>query len=321
MSDATTPSTPPATDPPPATPAAKVVVKDAPPAGDTPPASPDPAEWRQRAVSQVFGEAKDDDPAETVAEREKLAKLAGRYNTMGDALKALREAQAKISAGVKPMTLPKNATPEQIKEFREAAGIPETPDKYDLGLKEGTVLAEGDKTLLDAWVAKVHGANAPPAVVAAGAAALVELREAQAAAVAQKDVEHQSAVEEQFREEWGNQDYRKNIDGIKSMLGHAEAAVAEAVMNARGPDGRALANNPAVLRWLSAHARELGFVGATVTPAGGDVGASVADELDALKALMAKDIEAWHKNTKGQARYMQLVATQQRLAGKSKTAA
>lgn len=278
-------------------------------------APPDKAEWRSRAIAEVFGDEKDTDPPESKAEREKLAKLAGRYNTMGDALKALREAQRKISSGEVKPPLPKDAKPEQIAEWRKENGIPEAPDKYDLGLPEGTVLGDADKQVFDVLLGKMHGANASPDVVKATAAAYLELRETQTQEIHNRNEEAKGNVAAELGAEWGS-DYRANVDGIKSLLGQADSSVAEAITSARGSDGIALLNKPEVVRWLAAHARELGYVGATVVPQGGDLGKGIDDELDALKAEMSKDIDAWHKNQKGQARFIQLMEAKQRRAAK-----
>lgn len=282
----------------------------------SPAPAPDKSAWRAAAVAEVFGEPKDDDAPEVKTEREKMAKLAGRYTTMGAALKALREAQTKISDGTLKTALPKNATPEQIAAWRTENGIPETPDKYELGLKEGTVLADADKALLDSWVTKVHGANAHPDVVKAGAAALIELRDQQAAAVLERDTADSADLSTQLVEEWGGQDFKTNIAGIKSMLGQASESVATTIMHARGPDGKAIANNPEVIRWLAGHARELGFVGATVVPTGGDVGQSLDNEIANIEKSMfkedgTKDPAYWNSD-KAQKRYSDLLEAQKR---------
>lgn len=298
-----TPPSPPPADPPPIPPA-------------PPPAKPDPAEWRQRAISEVFGDAKDDDPAETKAERDKLTKLAARYNTTGEALKALRAAQVKISDGSLRTALPRNATPEQLAEWRRDNGIPEAPDKYDLGLPEGTVLAEDDKSLVDDWVKQVHGANAPPEVVKAGTAAFLKAKvAAQEKAIARNDTARKD-TEDLLRSEWGS-DFRPNIDGINALLRQADEKVASAFLTARTSDGIALLNTPEVARWLAGHARELGYVGATMVPAGGDLGASLAAEIASIEKLVGdRGSDYWRGPgaAKMQARYGQLIAARDRKA-------
>lgn len=281
----------------------------APASEPAPPPPKWPDNWRELAVGELPENATD----EQKAEHDKAMKLAKRYNSPADLLKAQREAQRKISAGELKAPLPKDATPEQVAEWRKENGIPETPDKYDLGLPQGVVLSDEDQGLVSAWVEKVHGVNALPDVVKAGAAALVELRDKQAAAIQEADVEHSKEVLDTLTAEWGS-DYRKNIDGIESLLKSAPKEVADAIKNARGPGGKALINNVGVVTWLAAHARELGYVGGTVVPQGGDLGKSVEDEIAALEKRMAEP--EWHKDLKGKARYMQLIDARNRMAAR-----
>src|ERR1700758_5352632 len=77
-----------------------------------------PADWRER----VAGE----DPRG----RERL----GRYASPADVAKALIAAQNKISSGELKPALGKNASAEEVAQWRKAHGIPEVPDKYDLDL-------------------------------------------------------------------------------------------------------------------------------------------------------------------------------------------
>lgn len=263
-------------------------------------------------MREVLGEAGDDEAADKKAEREKLTKLADRYTTMGAALKALRDAQKRISDGTLKAPLAKDATPEQVAEWRKENGIPEKPDGYDLGLKQGVVLSDTDKQMLDAWVTKVHGANASPDVVKAGAAALVELREAQVQEYAAKDQADKAGFEDTMREEWGS-DFRSNVAGIELMLGHAGQGVFDALVQARGPDGVAIGNNPAVMRWLASHAREMGFVPGTVVPAGGDLGKGVDEEIAGLEKRMRDDRQAWFKDQKAQKRLVELYGARDRM--------
>jgi len=63
---------------------------------------------------------------------EKVLSRLQRYASPEAALQALIAAQNRISAGELKPVLGKNATPEQITEWRKEHGIPEAPDKYDL---------------------------------------------------------------------------------------------------------------------------------------------------------------------------------------------
>lgn len=240
----------------------------------------------------------------------KLLKKLSRYNTPAEVAKALRAAEVRISSGELKAVLPKNATPEQVAEWRKENGIPEAPDKYDLTLPDGMKVEADDQPLVDAFVKDMHGLNATPEMVKGAVTSFMRMRGAQIEKIVQMDADTKAAAEDDLRAEWG-EDYRTNVAGIDAMLGQADSSVKEAILRARDPSGAALANNPAVLKWLAAHARELGYVGATVVPAGGDLGKTIDDELGDLKKQMGTD--EWAKNAKGQARYMQLIDAKKRL--------
>ena len=303
---------------PPATPPVAADPKPAePPAADPPPADPKPdaAEWRIRALTEVFGEPKDDDPPETKVEREKMAKLAGRYTTMGAALKALREAQTKISSGELKPTLPKNATPEQKAAWRAEHGIPEAPDKYPM--PEGVELNDAEKGMVQSVLAAMHEQDAPPAVVQATIKAWKAAQAGLQEKMAEIDAEDAVAARDALRDKWGG-DYAMNMAGMTSMLGQGGTDVVEALTSARGADGKKILSNPAVVEFLAGIARAQGYVGATVIPAAMDQGKSLDDQIAAIEKSMFNEngtkADAYWKNESAQARYTQLLEAKTRLA-------
>lgn len=292
------PSPAPAAQAPAAAPAASPA--PAAPAAD-PPKPAWPEDWRSLAAS---GD-------------EKTAKLLERYTTPAEVAKALREVNVRISKGELKAPLKKDASPEEVKAWREEQGIPETPDKYDLTLPDGMVIGDNDKPYVDAYVAALHAENASPATVKAGLAAYMQARQQQVAKLAENDAAHQGEVESSLVEEWGHGDYKRNVASIKAMLGQADSAVAEVMLSARGPDGRAIANNPAVLKWLAGHARELGYVGGTIPPAGSTNAETIDSEIKRIEATRfnpdGSRNPAYWKDEKVQGRYRELLQARDRL--------
>jgi hypothetical protein len=79
-------------------------------------------------------------------------------------------------------------------------------------------------------------------------------------------------------------------------------------------DGRAIANDPDVLRWLATTARELN-PGATVVPAGGDQAGAINDEIGKLEKMMGNHGSEYWKGpnaAKNQERYRQLIEARDR---------
>lgn len=258
------------------------------PEGD---ARPDPKpepKWSETWREDMAGSLPETATDEELAEHDKLLKRLKRFSSPADAAKAIREHDKLIASGALKKQLPKSATPEQVAEWRKENGIPEKPDGYDLGIPKDAELSDRDTEFLAEWAAQAHGVNASPEVVRAGVQSFLSLREKLVDQMHQANAEAKKAAEDELRSEWGH-DYRANVDGIDSLLRHAGGEVQQALLGARMADGVQLMNHPAVARWLSSHARELGFVGATVVPSGGDVGKTIDAELESIYALMDSD--------------------------------
>lgn len=247
---------------------------------------------------------------------EKAKKLFERYTDPVAAGKALRELNLRISKGELRSPLKKDATPEELNAWRQEHGIPDKPEGYELKFDNGLVIGDDDKPLVDQYVAAMHAQNATPEMVKAGVQTYLKMAADIAAGRKEMDADHSSETQEILRQEWGG-DYKKNLGGMSALLTHAGKDVEEAVLNARGPDGRGLFNNPAVVKWFSGHARELGFTGGTVTPAGGDRMESVDQEISKIEGLMnnadgTRNPVYW-KDEKMQGRYRDLLQARERL--------
>lgn len=269
-----------------------------------------PPDWRERMAGALPETA----TPEEKTEHGKLINRLKRLNSPSDLAKAIREQDKLISSGQLKKALPKDAKPEQVAEWRKENGIPEAPDKYDLGVPKDIELNELDNQMLAGWAAKAHATNATPEQVKAGVAAYFETRAAIAAQMEESNTAAKSETTEALRAEWGP-DYKSNVDGVLSWMNSQDSAATEALLSARTADGVQLLNRPEVMRMLAAHARELGYVGATVVPNGADLGASIDTELADLRSQMGTP--AWEKNAKGQARFLQLTEAKNRIGARN----
>ena len=279
----------------------------APAAPAAPEVTPDWApDWREKMAGKLADTATPDEKVE----HDKLLAELKRFNSPADVAKSNREKHKLLSNGTLKKALVKNATEADIAAYRKDHGIPEAPEKYDLGVPINTVLSDLDAEMLADWAKKAHGAHAAPEVVRAGTAAYLEMRDRVTEQITERNAEAKSAVTEELRAEWGA-DYKANIDGVSSLLKNSPSAAVNDLLSAVTADGVQLLNNPDVVRWLAGHARELGYVGATVVPSGGDIGKSIDSELADLRKQMGTP--EWEKNAKGQARFMQLFEAQNRM--------
>jgi len=286
------------------------------PAPPAPSPSPAPAPEPAPAPATKPGYWPDDWRTKAAGDDEKTAKLLERYNSPADVAKALREINVRISKGELKAPLKKDASADELKAWRAEQGIPETPDKYDLTLEGGLVIGDDDKPLVDRYVQALHEKNATPEQVKAGVRAYLEIADDVKRGRAELDATQSEEIEEALREEWGG-DFKRNMGAITSMLSQADSSIAETIMNARGMDGRAIANNPAVVKWLASHARQLGYVGGTTPPPGGDNAKGIGDELKSIEATMYDEKgnrnPAYWKDAKAQERYRELLAAKERL--------
>lgn len=264
------------------------------PAAPAAPAEPPKAEWGDDWRTKLAGEKAD-------KQLERMASPKDVYN----AWKAL---QTRLSSGELKAALPKDAKPEDIAKWRAENGIPEKHTDYKM--PEGMAIGEADKPMIDLFLQDMHGKNASPEVVQAAVQSYYKIQEANAARLAEADVAHKAEMEDTLRAEWGGE-YRGNVNAIKGMLESAPGGIADKILSARMGDGRAIANDPAVLAWLASTAREINPV-ATVVPAGGDQMGAITDEIASIEKLMREDRNAYNKDEKKQARLRELYTARDR---------
>lgn len=264
----------------------------------TPAAPPTwPADWR----AQMLGEDKG------------AAKQIERYASPADVWKKVKELEKIVSSGAHKTqsALPENATPEQMAEWRQAQGIPESPDGYKPELPNGMVLGEADKPLVDTFAAYVHGKNWSPKQFNE---ALGWYFEQQNALVAQKQADdriHLSQSRQELQKEWGPE-YNRNINVINNTF---DGDVLATIINARGPDGRLNGNNPAVVRFLLDRAIEINPL-ATLTPAGVN-GPDLDTEIQQIEKRMRDDRAGYFKDARAQERYRDLLSAREQIQART----
>lgn len=120
--------------------------------------------------------------------------------------------------GAEKLVIPgKDATPEQIADFRKKLGVPEKPEEYGVKLPEGLTEDKLDKARLDAWRKHLHDQGVPKAAAEAliGQYLADEFGAVQARAKAQEEQakQWQAQIKEQF-----GADYDKNLNLARYAL-------------------------------------------------------------------------------------------------------
>lgn len=234
---------------------------------------------------------------------EKLAKELERHPDPRSLAKSWREQKATISKGLPKVTLPENATPEQISEWRKDNGIPEKPSDYKIELPNGLTVGEQDKPLVDKFLERMHAKNTPPALVNEALSTYYEMQEEQSAALYEAVKEARSASEEELRGEWGAE-FKSNVNAAKSLVVNAFGPeLADAVMAATDGSGIPLGNNAQFLRGILALAKDINPAAGALPPGmDGSIG-TLQSEKAKYEKQMRDDRAGWYKDTAAQARY------------------
>lgn len=261
-----------------------------------------PENWRDSFVSAL-----------PEADREAGKNMFGRVSSLSTFATNYVNSQRQISKGLPPEDiawLPKNPTPEQIAEYRTKMDVPATADKYQFALDQGLVLSDDDKKFFAPVFATMHAANMPNTVASQLVNEYLKLDQAQ---LAQQKVQDDHDVQEcqlALKKTWGV-DYARNMGLVEMFLQDLPKEDREVFTGARGADGKALFNNPAVLQFLLGKQREVNPLATVVSAAGSDGVKAMDTEIKALEAEMATD--AWYKDTAKQARYRDLVTAREQL--------
>lgn len=229
-----------------------------------------------------------------------------RFSTLADYHKSGVEARKKISAGELAKPLPKDATPEQVAEWRKGNGIPEKPEGYREKLPNGLVIGEDDVPIIDKVLAgPLHKHGIRPEAVHEVIQEYYKFQDEQVQAQQAADAQAKPALETKLREAWGA-DFKANANIYQSFIAGAPEGVREALTTARDNEGNFILYKPEVVSWLVQQAREINPA-AHITPAGNEgTVQSIQGEIDSIEKFMRSDRTAYNKDEAKQARLRQL---------------
>jgi hypothetical protein len=271
------------------------------PSADAAPKAPAdfPDDWRQKLAG----------------EDEKALKLLERLGSPADMVKKLSEQEKTIRSGKHKEPLGKDATPEQIAEYRAANGIPDTPAGYFDKL-DGLVIGDDDKPAVTEFLAAMHETNAAPEQVGKALNWYFSQQEAQQQAQLERDTAFRAEAQEALRSAMGG-DYRANMNDLKAWLGSQEGML-ETFANARAPDGTLLGDNPAVVGWLVQQMREINPLSTVVPGGGGGSLDSVNAEIAKIEKVMREDLPAYQRDSEMQARLLKLYQAQEKAEARAR---
>jgi len=251
-----------------------------------------PADWRQT----VSGEDA------------KTLERMSRYASPADVAKALIAAQNKISSGELKPVLTKDAKPEEITAYRKAHGIPEAPDKYDLGKD---IPLDPKNPLSAAFLKAAHESNQTPEQVKASLLAYNAFQTQTNDLRAENDKKQQTLTEEALRAEWGGE-YRRNINLIHGLLDFAGSQdLKDKLLSARLADGTRFGDSPDVMKMLAGLALIQNPTGVVVPGGDGNQAETIDSEIAKIEKVMRENRPAYTKDEKMQARYRDLLGARE----------
>lgn len=181
-----------------------------------------------------------------------FAKQLDRYRTPADMGKAWRTAVQTAQQKQAPLALAADATDEQKAAYREAAGIPDTPDAYPINFREGFEAKEADTALLSDFKAKLHEAGGDPRTASVAMDwyqdVLAQSQQDRDARLAEVRKETQATL----RAEYGNE-YDGNISAASELMKvHLGEEGHKDMMDLRLEDGSMLQDKPEFVKMMAA---------------------------------------------------------------------
>ena len=296
---------------------------------------PDTAAWRDGALKAAeqkwLSKAKTDDDKKAVTDRvSRMKAQIGRYGTVEAAMIALADAQDKLRSKQDTEPLPKDASPEEIAEWREKHGLPK--EAKDIAIPRVEITTEDGKRAYREWTEAdkpLHDAFRQVAFDADLSQAQVDklvswqFKSAQDSVAANKqqlqslDKDARKAARTELREEWGNE-YDARIAVVERFIKDEEAlpnGAGKKLWAARDPEtGERIAYDIEIMKLIANAAQDKYGEGAFIS---GDAKAAIADEEEKIQTIMRTDFpryisEGWDRK---------LLALRERKAGKGKRAA
>lgn len=226
-----------------------------------------------------------------------------------------RELEGKFSQGGLTKIPGKDATEAEVKAWHKAIGVPEAPKAYveNLKLPEGLTLGDQDKALASDFAEAMHKVGVPQGVMDAAYGWYLKNEEARAAEIDRQDDENRREAQKALKEEYGPA-FQRSVNAINSLFAYApggadkgnEAGLFNRLLAGRMADGKIIGDDPDMVRFLVAIAKEVNPV-ATVIEDGGAAGKGIDDEIAEIEKLMRTDRRAYDKDTQKQARYLELL--------------
>jgi hypothetical protein len=189
-----------------------------------------------------------------------------RFDSPAALAKAYKELTVRLSSGDLQATKPPpdNATPEQLAAWRAEQGLPQSATAYVDGLQlgDGTVTGQAEKALLASFADEALKGRWTADQYNRAVGWYFDMQDRLAAQRDQADAAFKHEASADLRREWGH-DYATNRNAVAQFFDRSfPEDFREALLTARLPDGRVLANHPTFNKAILEVAKSINPTGA-----------------------------------------------------------
>jgi hypothetical protein len=195
--------------------------------------------------------------------------------------------------------MPKNATPDQVKAWRQENGIPDEWKGYDLTMPDGKKVDLEERPDIASFLEYAHTSGMTQAHVKAALEWNVAYREEEDKARHEVDETVMRATVDQLRQDWGP-NYYAHMNRVHQILDVGPPGMKDILLNGRMADGTPIGSHPDVLKWLVERSMAEDPSGTLLTESGtsrmGDVETRIAE----IEGLMRTNRTAYNRDVKVQ---------------------
>lgn len=250
--------------------------------------------------------------SEWAGEDGEVLKFLGRHASPAAAIKEFKKIHGDLRAGKFLKPVDDNSTDEEKAAWRNALGVPATPEAYLEQLPDGLVIGEDDKPAIERVLAAMHESGAPKPVVESMLSAYYDLVESQNAEQFEANDAARRETEDALRGEWGAE-YRRNVNALTNFIGTLPESVGSVFLNAVDENGVNIANNPEFIKWAMSVALDKNPLATVVPGAGANQASAIAEEIASIEKTMRTNRTEYNRNDAMQARYRELITARDRL--------
>lgn len=243
---------------------------------------------------------------------ENLLRSLERYKSTDAISKAFKEARNAAKNAGKPVSISDKSTPEEVKAYREAYGIPDDVAAYPAEFRQDYKPTEADAAILPEFKAAMHSKNVPPAAAAAALEWYQDFATAQKQELDGKLAKTAKETQAALRSEWGGE-YDGNLGAVRELMTtHLGADGFGDMMELRMMDGSRLQDHPGFVKMMAQVATD--FYGSNAI-FNGDIETTtktIDQKLEEYRDMQLKDPEKY-KSTAVQEEVAKLYAQKQKI--------